>query len=90
MFEQAVLMPAKGAAVYNLIGDVVAVDEVLAEIRRNVPDARLSASGPPLPIAPGIAEEGLDDLLPGRQRTSLAQGVKATIDHYRNRLPVPA
>jgi hypothetical protein len=45
----------------------------------------LSASGPPLPIAPGITEEGLDDLFPGRPRTSLAQGIKATIDHYRAR-----
>jgi hypothetical protein len=43
-----------------------------------------------LSIAPGIAEEGLDDLLPGRPRTSLAQGVKATIDHYRNRSPAAA
>jgi UDP-glucose 4-epimerase len=88
MFEQALVSAAKGATVYNVIGDVVSVDDVLAEIRRNVPDARLSASGPPLPIAPGIAEDGLDDLLPGRQRTSLAQGIKATIDFYRNQPPV--
>lgn len=83
LFEQAVFMPLEGARVYNVIGDVVMVDEVLAEIRRNVPDARLSASGPPLPIAAGIREEGLDELLPGRQRTSLAHGIRATIDHYR-------
>jgi UDP-glucose 4-epimerase len=83
LFEHALQASIKGAAVYNVIGDMVRVDDVLAEIRRNVPAARLSASGPPLPIAPGIREEGLDDLLPGRQRTSLAQGIKATIDHYR-------
>jgi len=89
MFEQALAAPVAGALVYNLIGDVVAVDDVLSEIRRNVPDARLRAEGPPLPIAPGIVEAGLDELLPGRQRTSLAQGIKATIDHYRAPDPGP-
>jgi nucleoside-diphosphate-sugar epimerase len=90
MFEHAVLTPATGAAVYNLIGDVVAVDDVLAEIRHNVPGARLRASGPALPIAPGVSEEGLDGFFPGRPRTSLAQGVKATIDHYRGRIGASA
>ncbi len=83
LFERALATPLTGAAVFNVIGDVATVEDVLAEIRRNVPDARLSASGPPLPIAAGIAEPGLDDMFPGRQRTSLAQGIKATIDHYR-------
>jgi len=85
MFEQALQAPAKGAAVYNLIGDVVAIDDVITEIRRSVPGARVSASGPPLPIAPGIREDGLDDLLPGRQQTSVAQGIRATVEHYRAR-----
>lgn len=85
LFEQALMTTPKGAAVFNVIGDVATVEDVLAEIRHNVPDARLSASGPPLPVAPGIAEEGLDDLFAGRPRTSLAQGIKATIDHYRAR-----
>lgn len=83
LFEQALMTTPKGAAVFNVIGDVATADDVLAEIRRNVPGAQLSASGPPLPIAPGIAEDGLDEFLPGRQRTSLARGIKATIDHYR-------
>ncbi|WP_283957669.1 hypothetical protein [Ramlibacter sp. 2FC] len=39
--------------------------------------------GPPLTIAPGLDEEGLDALLPGRQRTTLAQGLAATVAHYR-------
>jgi hypothetical protein len=56
---------------------------VIAEIRRQVPGARLTAAGPPLTIAPGIAEEGLDALLPRHQRTSLAQGIAATLAHYR-------
>ena len=85
LFENALFAKAEGAQVYNVIGDVASVDDVLAEIRRNVPDARLTASGPPLPIAPGVFEEGLDALLPARPRTSLAGGIRATVDHYRAR-----
>ncbi|WP_114971618.1 NAD-dependent epimerase/dehydratase family protein [Rhodoferax ferrireducens] len=82
-FEAALLAPAQGAPVYNLVGQVVTVDEVMAEIRRQAPDAQLSADGPPLTIAPGITEDGLDALLPQRQQTRLAQGIAATLQFYR-------
>ncbi|MDR3451475.1 MAG: SDR family oxidoreductase [Rhodoferax sp.] len=82
-FEQALLSPAQGAGVYNLVGEVATVAEVIAEIRRHVPGAKLDAAGPPLSIAPGLTEEGLEALLPRRQRTNLAQGIAATIAHYR-------
>ena len=82
-FEQALLTPVQGASVYNLIGQTATVDEVMAEIRRQVPGARLQAEGPPLTIAPGLSEEGLEQLLPGRQITSLADGIAATLRHYR-------
>lgn len=83
IFIAALVQPLQGARVRNLVGEELAVDAVLAEIRRQVPDARLSVDGPPLPISPGIAQESLDDLLPADRRTSLAQGVAATIAHYR-------
>lgn len=82
-FEQALLKPLQGASVHNLVGETATVDQVMAEIRRQVPGAQLDAAGPPLTIAPGLDEEGLGALLPGRQRTSLAQGIAATIAHYR-------
>lgn len=81
-FEQALLQPLQGASVCNLVGERATVDEVIAEIRRQVPGARIDAAGPPLTIAPGLGEEGLDALLPGRQRTPLAQGLAATLAHY--------
>lgn len=82
-FEQALLSPAQGASVCNLVGEIATVDAVMAEIRRQVPGARLQAEGPPLTIAPGLNEEGLDRLLPGHKRTSLADGIAATLQHYR-------
>lgn len=82
-FAHAVLHPGEGAHVFNLIGEVARVDALLAEIRRQVPDARLSAAGPGLGIAVGQGEAGLDDWFPGRPVTSLAQGVARTLAHYR-------
>ncbi|MFC5522140.1 NAD-dependent epimerase/dehydratase family protein [Polaromonas jejuensis] len=87
-FEQALLTPARGASVYNLVGQLATVEEVMAEIRRQVPGARLRAEGPPLTIAPGIREEGLEALLPQRQFTSLAQGIAATLQHYQRPHPL--
>lgn len=82
-FEQALLTPVQGAHVYNLVGETATVDEVMAEIRRQVPGAQLQAAGAPLTIAPGLSEEGLAQLLPGRQSTLLAKGIAATLQHYR-------
>ncbi len=82
-FEQALLTPMHGASVYNLVGQLTTVDEVITEIRRQVPGARLQAEGPALTIAPGITEERLNTLLPRRQPTGLAQGIAATLSYYR-------
>lgn len=81
-FEHALLTPAHGASVHNMVGQRTTVDEVIAEIRRQVPDVRITADGAPLAIAAGIAKDGLNTLLPG-PRTSLAQGIAATLDYYR-------
>ena len=81
-FVQALLTPVQGAPVYNMVGQTASMDEVMAEIRRLVPAARLRAEGKPLTIAEGITEDGLDALLPGRRKTTLAQGIAATVQHY--------
>lgn len=91
VFEHALLdAPAHGAQVYNLAGTVHTVDEVIAEIRRQVPSARIDASGPPLGIAAEIGETELDAWFPNRPRTSLAQGVAATLAHYRKQAETTA
>ncbi|MDB5851481.1 MAG: nucleoside-diphosphate sugar epimerase, partial [Rhodoferax sp.] len=76
------LTPVQGAPVYNMVGQTATMDEVMAEIRRLVPAAQLRAEGKPLTIADGITEDGLDALLPGRQKTTLTQGIAATVQHY--------
>lgn len=84
-FEQALFTPLQGAAVFNLVGEVATVDDVMGEICRQVPGARLQAEGPPLTIAPCLTGDGqrLYALLPERRTTSLAQGIAATLQYYR-------
>ncbi len=86
-FEQALLTPAQGASVFNLVGESATADEVIEEIRRQVPGARLRAEGPALSIASAITEDGLDALLPQRLRTGLSAGIAATLQHYRTHTP---
>jgi UDP-glucose 4-epimerase len=82
-FEAALLAGLKGAHVFNLVGDVTTVDQFNAEIVRQVPQARLRAEGPPLPISARIEAEDLQSRLGIAASTNLADGISATIDWYR-------
>lgn len=82
-FEAALLSDLTGARVYNLAGELVTVDGVLEEIRRQVPLAQVSAQGPPMPIVSELAADDLSHVFPGLPQTPLAQGIAETIAHYR-------
>jgi UDP-glucose 4-epimerase len=83
-FEAAVTRPFKGAHAFSLVGEVATVDEVMAEIRRQVPEARLTAAGPHLPITPNLATDPrLPEVLGPLPRTRLVEGLARTIAHYR-------
>ena len=82
-FEAAVSSQLPGAHVFNLAGETATVEEVIAEIHRQVPEAQLKAAGAPLPIAGVIAPDNFYDIFPAVQRTTLAHGIAATIAHYR-------
>lgn len=76
----AALAPLQpGAHVFNLPGVVASMDEVIAEIRCQVPGAVLAASGPPLPIAPDIAASDGRAVLGDLPVTSLRDGIAATL-----------
>lgn len=83
LFERALDTPAQGARVFNVVGEEADVEDVLAALRQAVPGARLSAAGAPVRIANGIDESELDNAFPGRQKTRLAAGLAATVEHYR-------
>jgi len=82
-FEAALLAGASGARCYNLLGRVTSIDELLTAIRAHVPDARIGARGPELPIHPRIVPDRHSEDFPSLTRTALARGIASTIDFYR-------
>ena len=82
-FEAALRPRQRGAFVFNLCGQTVTVDEILDEIRRQVPGARLAAAGPALPIAGDVASHDAGDVLGPLPTTPLAEGIAATLAGWR-------
>jgi UDP-glucose 4-epimerase len=86
-FEMALLRELDGAHVFNLVGEVASNEDVVAAIREVVPGAAVGIHGPGLPIVSDIEEGDLRKVLAGLPRTGLRDGVRRTIDYYRQRMP---
>lgn len=71
------------ARVYNVPGAPATVEEVVALIRAEVPDAAISWTGGALPFPPTLEADGFDREIGPFPRTPLAAGVAATIAHFR-------
>jgi nucleoside-diphosphate-sugar epimerase len=71
------------AHVFNLVGEVASNEDVIAAIRRVVPDADLGVDGPDVAIAANVGEGDLRRVFPGLPATSLAEGVARTVAFYR-------
>jgi UDP-glucuronate 4-epimerase len=82
-FVTAASAAHEGAAVYNPPGVPASVEEVVAAIRRVVPDAEITWSGDPLPFPPRLESVGFDRDVGPFPRTPLDAGVTATIEHFR-------
>lgn len=82
-FEAALFAETPGAHAFNLAGKVATIDEIIAEIKRQVPGARITSEGVPMPIAAELAPDDLAALLPGLPETRLPEGIAATIAYYR-------
>jgi nucleoside-diphosphate-sugar epimerase len=74
-----------GAAVYNVPGVMATVDEVIAAIRKAVPDAEITSTGDRLPFPAEIEAVGFDRDVGPFPRTPLEEGVAATVAHFRSR-----
>jgi UDP-glucuronate 4-epimerase len=76
----------EGAPVLDLGGPVVTVEEIVAAIRVEVPDAEIACEGDPLPF-PAEGDGGpLDALIDDIGRTPLAEGVRESIAAFRDLL----
>jgi UDP-glucuronate 4-epimerase len=71
------------ARVYNVPGVLADVADVIACIEAAVPGAAVTWSGDPLPFPPVLEAVGYDRDVGPFPRTSLADGVAATVAHFR-------
>jgi UDP-glucuronate 4-epimerase len=73
----------EGAPVLDLGGPVVTVEEIVAAIRAEIPDAGIACEGEPLPF-PADGDGGpLDALIGDIGRTPLAEGVRDSVAAFR-------
>jgi nucleoside-diphosphate-sugar epimerase len=75
----------EGAAVHNLDGDVVTVDDVIAAIERAAPEAagRITGGGDPLPFPSSVDATSFIELVGGPVSRPFEEGVAAAIAAFR-------
>ncbi|MEX0695690.1 MAG: NAD(P)-dependent oxidoreductase [Rhodospirillales bacterium] len=86
-FVRAVLEPCAGAHVANLIGDRISLDDFRDTIRTVVPEARIQCRGQMHSIASVRPGRDIRELFPGMPKTTLSDGIAATIRLHRNGVP---
>lgn len=82
-FVQALDVESNGAEIVNLFGGERSSEEVVAAIRATVPEADITISRAPMPIAGPRPDETAARLLPGWSARSPEQGLADTIAWYR-------
>ena len=85
-FIQAARSDFDGAGVFNLRGQVVHMREMVEAIKTAVPGARITYDDNPLPFPAGMDDAALRQAIGEVPNTSLADGVAATVAHFRSAL----
>ena len=80
---QAAHAATESAAVYNVPGALADMAVVVACIEAEVPDAEITWGGDPLPFPPALEAVGYDREVGPFPRTPLADGIAATVAHFR-------
>jgi len=84
-FIAAARAPFAGAAVLNIPGTPLAIEEVIAEIERVVPESagRIGFEGPQLPFPPALDSSRFRSVVGTVRLTPFPQGVAETVRHFR-------
>lgn len=84
-FVRVALAQQDGARVFDLHGELVDIEEVIAIIEAQVPEAagRISCSPSAVPGRVEFDDEPLRALLGGLPKTSLADGIRTSLDLFR-------
>ncbi|HKP84742.1 MAG TPA: NAD-dependent epimerase/dehydratase family protein [Blastocatellia bacterium] len=83
-FIRAATSDLTGAHVFNLHGETVRIEDIVAEIERARPEARghISHEDAPLPIPPEMDDTAIRAALGATSVTPLAEGVRRTIERF--------
>ncbi len=83
-FVRCLLATREGAHVFNLQGDVIRMDELIALFERLRPDRAglITAAGPQVPVAWRMDDAALRAFVPDLTKTPLAQGVAETLGQF--------
>ncbi len=84
-FIRAVESDLEGARIYTPRGAVVSVEEILAALERQFPEARrlIRAEGNPIPVAADVENNAIRKDFPDLPVTPLDEGVRETADIFR-------
>jgi UDP-glucose 4-epimerase len=82
IFIRAATSDLMGAHVFNLHGETVHVADIVAEIERVRPDSMITYAEEPLSIPPEMDDSAIRAALGELPSTSLATGVRATIERF--------
>ena len=85
-FVRCLLAPREGAYVFNLQGEVMRMDELIALFARLRPQAAglITAEGPQVPVAWRMDDSQLRAFVPDLPKTPLADGVAETIGRFEH------
>ena len=82
-FVRTVAEDRDGAPVFDLNGVPSTIEAVLDLVRRDVPEAAVSCSGPPFPFPAELSDEPIGRFLGDYSRWPLEDGVRDTIEAFR-------
>ncbi|MCU1326848.1 MAG: NAD(P)-dependent oxidoreductase [Bryobacterales bacterium] len=84
IFIQCLFSEATGAHAFNLRGDVISMEDLVAMLEEIRPEAKglITVAGNPVPVAYRMSDAALVNTVGAVPRTPLRQAVRATIDKF--------
>ncbi len=84
IFVASLFAPVEGAHVFNVAGEAILMEDLIALIDRVRPGAskRLTNGGPQVPVAYRMDDSQLLAHIPGIQKTPLEEGIRKTIEMF--------
>jgi nucleoside-diphosphate-sugar epimerase len=84
MFIRGAIADLEGAHVFNLAGEVISMDALIALLDSIRPGAAslITSTGPQIPVAYRMDDSAIHEKLPGLPRTPLAEGAAKSIEIF--------